>query len=66
MFISLKNLIIGKNDNTTYVSVIVLGPMQQPEETFRLDKNDLEKWIQVSLEYSEISRTKKLWLVNCL
>ena len=55
MFISLKKLIIGKNDDTTYVSVNVLDPMQQPEETFRLDKNDLEKWIQVGLKYSEIS-----------
>ena len=50
MFISLKNLIIRENDDTTYVSVIVIDPMQQPEETFRLDKNDLEKWIQVGLK----------------
>ena len=66
MYRSLKNLIIRENDDTIYVSVIVIDPMQQPEETFRLDKNDLEKWIQVGFKYSEISRIKKLWLVNCL
>ena len=52
MFISLQNFNIQENDDTTYVSVIVIDPMQRPEETFRFDKNnknDLAKWIQVGI-----------------
>ena len=53
MFISVKNLNIQNNDDTTYVSVIVIDPVQQPEKTLRFDKNnknDLEKWFQVRLK----------------
>ena len=53
MFISLTDLIIQENDDATYVSVIVIDPMQRPEKTLRFDKtnkNDFGKWIQVGLE----------------
>ena len=45
-------MIIQDNDDATYVSVIVIDPMQRPEKTLRFDKsnkNDLGKWIQAGL-----------------
>ena len=64
MYISLTDLNIQKNDDTTYVSVIVIDPMQRPEKTLTFDKNNQNgdgKWIQVGFKKStKLARTESL------
>ena len=63
MFISLTDLSIQKNDDTTYVSVIMIDQIQRPEKTLRFDKNNknvFKKWIQVGLDEITLSLGRKL------
>ena len=49
MFISIKDFNTGKDSDSTF-SIIMIDPMQQPEETLKYDKNtnlNYQKWIQV-------------------
>ena len=54
IFISLDDLAADEFDNSTYISVIGINTMNQPEETIRLDRNTIgsgninenSRWIQ--------------------
>ena len=49
MFISITDLIIPDNDNSTYFSVSIIDAMQEPGETLKFDKNNIDdfgQWIQ--------------------
>ena len=49
MFVSISALNTEKDSDSTF-SIIMIDPMQQPEETLKFDKNtnlNDQKWIQV-------------------
>jgi len=49
MFISITDLKIPDNDDSTYFSVATIDSMQQPGETLKVDRNEeyeFGQWIQ--------------------
>ena len=74
MFISITDLNIPDNDNSTYFSVSIIDAMQEPGETLKFDKNNIDdfgRWIQARdhrtrkrLITSELSLEISIFLIH--
>ena len=59
MFISITDLKIPDNDDSTYFSVATIDSMQQPGETLKFDRNgdyEFEQWIQQRVKQKSIKQ----------